>query len=478
MAIPRTHILSDAELRAIHGAALRVLHDTGVRVHHEGVVTRLREHDAMVDPNHQVVRLPEDLVMRSVGLAGKAYVLHGRDRSRTARFGHGELNLMSSPGQQAWLDSDTGDLRSPTMADARAGIRLGEALPNLTIVGALAQPGEVPAAVADVVLASELVRGTTKPTRGWVQNGATARHVLELYRTVAGGSENLRRFPMTETFLEPVSPLQMPRDGLDAVIEFVRAGQPVSINPMSMTSGTAPGTLAGTLVLEHAEFLAGNTMVQALGPGTPVLYGGIPHILDPRTSVCSFGSPEQGLLAVAMAQLGRFLGFPVYVNVGLTDAKTLDAQAGIEKSNSLILGVLAGADLVGHAGICGPDHGASLEWLVLDDDLMAFAKRVARGLEVSPETLAADVIRSVGPGGHYLAEEHTVRHYRRELWIPGPAWTRHGWKAWVERGRCCMADRIRSRVHDLLAQPPPPPLEPSLAAELDRIVASARKELL
>lgn len=274
---------------------------------------------------------------------------------------------------------------------------------------------------------------------------------------------------MTETFLEPVSPLQFPHDGLDAVIEFVRAGQPVSVNPMGMTSGTAPATLAGTLVQEHAEILAGIAIVQALQPGAPVLYGGIPHILDPRTSICSFGAPEQGLLAVGMAQLGRWLGFPVYLNVGLTDAKTLEAQAGIEKTASLMLGVLAGAALVGHAGICGPDHAASLEWLVLDDELMAFVRRVARGFEVCPATLATDVITSVGPGGNYLAEAHTVRHFRRELWTPGPAWTRQGWKAWDDGGRHSMTDQVRRRGQELLAKHQVPPLDPGWPPRSNRL---------
>ncbi len=475
MSAPCIQILSDEEMASIHEAALRVLRETGVQVHHEGVRAQLQEHGARVDA--QRVRLTEDLVMRCVGQAGKSYVLHGRDRTRTARFGHRDLNLMSSPGQHQWLDADSGELRPPTLEDTRSGIRLGDALPNVTIVGALAQPGEMPLAWRDVLLAAELVKGSTKPTRCWVQNGPSARHILDIYRAVAGGSEALRRFPMTETFLEPISPLQMPHDGLEAVIEFVRAGQPISVNPMGMVSGTAPGTLAGTLVQEHAEILAGMVIVQVLGPGTPVMYGGIPHILDPRTSTCSFGSPEQGLMAVGMAQLGRWLGFPVYLNVGLTDAKTLDVQAGMEKSASLTLGALAGADLVGHAGICGHDHGASLEWLVADDELMGFARRLVRGFEVTPETLAAEVIQAVGPGGSYLAEEHTVRNFRKELWIPGAAWTRQSWGAWAGDGRTSMAQRVANRARELLAKHVPLPIDTPLGAEIDRMVACAQKEL-
>jgi len=477
MATIQLRVLSDSEIQAIHGATLVILRDTGVRVHHEEMLRLLGEHGAPVDQNHQIARLPESLVMDSVARAGKRYVLQGRDPNRAARFGYGDLNQISSPGQYGWIDSDTGEHRLATLNDARDAIRLGDALANITIVGAMGQPKEISEKFREVVLTTELLKGSTKPTRTWVHNGRTARYVVEMYRAVAGGDAALRQRPMTEAFLEPISPLQMPRDGLEVVAEFVRAGQPVSIGPMAMTSGTAPGTLAGTLAQENAEILAGVVITQLLGPGTPVLYGGIPHIMDPRTSICSFGSPEQALMAVAMVQMGRFYGWPVYINVGLTDAKTLDAQAGIEKGATLILGALAGGELFGHAGVCGTDHGASLEWLVADDEAMSYAKRIARGFDVMPDTLATDVVQAVGPAGNYLAEAHTAAHFRKELWLPGAVWTRQAWPSWEEGGRRTLGDRARQRVRDILAKHQVPPLDDALSRELDRITACAEREL-
>lgn len=468
--------LSDDEIETIHGASLAILRNTGVAVPHAEVLRHLGENGAAVDRQNQIARLPERLVMDCVARAGKRFILHGRDPARVARFGFGDLNLLSSPGQFAWIDS-AGRLRKATLDDARRAIALGDALPNITIVGSMAQPAEVSEKYREVALTAELVRGSTKPIRTWVYNGPTARYVLELYRAVAGGEAALRERPMAEAFLEPISPLQLPRDGLDVLVEFVHAGQPVSIGPMAMTSGTAPGTLAGTLAQENAEVLAGLVVAQLLAPGTPVLYGGIPHIMDPRTSICSFGSPEQGLMAVAMTQIGRFYGLPVYINVGLTDSKTLDAQAGIEKAATLVLGALAGADLFGHAGICGTDHGASLEWLAADDELMAYVKRIARGLAVDEERLAVNVVGAVGPRGSFLAEEHTVRHYRGEMWTPGPAWTRDSWPSWENKGRRTVHERLRGRVEDLLAAHRPAPIDEGLSRELDRIVEAAHQEL-
>ena len=484
MATMRVQLLSERENQAIRDASLAMLRDTGVLVHHEGVLNLLAEAGARVDRTRKIARLPETLVMDCVARAGKEYVLYGRSPdsrvyspARTARLGYGDLVLMSSPGQYAWVDMESGQRRAPSIQDARDAIRLGDALPNVTIVGAMGMPAEVPTTHRDVFLTAELVKGTTKPSRCWVANGRSARYVLEIYRAVAGGEAALRARPMVEAFLEPISPLQLPHDGLDVLAEFVRAGQPASFGPMAMTSGTAPATLAGTLAQENAEILSGIVVAQLLAPGAPVTYGGIPHVMDPRTSICSFGSPEQGLMGVAMVEVARSYGFPVYVNVGLTDAKVPDVQAGIEKGASLALGVLAGADTFGHAGICGTDHGASLLWLFVDDELMAYVKRVARGFEVTPDTLATEVVHAVGPGGHYLAEDHTVRHFRQEIWFPGPAWTRQAWDGWEDQGRTSMGERAAAEVRRILATHQPEPMDEALVREVDRIVEAARREL-
>lgn len=475
--IPNLQLLTEQEIAAIKDASLAILRDTGVMVHHDEMLHLLGEAGAQVDRDHRIARLPERLVLESVARAGRQYVLYGRDRRRVARFGYGDLVLMSSPGQYAWIDLGTGQRRPATLEDARDAIRLGDALENMTIVGSMAQPESLSEKFRDVVLTGELVKGTGKPTRCWVRNGATARYILEIYRAVAGGEAALRAAPMVEAFMEPISPLQLPKDGLDIVREFARAGQPVSIGPMAMTSGTAPGTLAGTLAQENAEILAGIVITQLLAPGTPITYGGIPHIMDARTGICSFGAPEQGLMAVAMVQIARSYGFPVYINVGLTDAKLPDAQAGAEKAATLLLGVLAGADTFGHCGICGTDHAGSLLWLALDHEIMNYLKRIAQGFPVDGEHLATDVIHTVGPAGNFLAEEHTVRHFRAAMWLPSPAWTRQTYDLWRTSGGTSFADRLCEQVTGILAAHQPPAIEESLAREIDGIVGHARRDL-
>ena len=156
----------------------------------------------------------------------------------------------------------------------------------------------------------------------------------------------------------------------------------------------------------------------------------------------------------------------------------IESEAGMEKLGTLVPGMLAGADLFGHAGIFGQDHGGCLTWLVIDNEAMGFAKRLYRGFEIGEDELAADVILEVGPAGNYLSHEHTVRHFRQELWFPNSLWMRESYEAWGTGGRSTMADRAITQVEDILANHQAEPLDPVLDKEIDRIVESAHRELV
>jgi trimethylamine---corrinoid protein Co-methyltransferase len=478
MQIPQTNLLSKSAIKLIHETSLRILKEVGFTVHHVEVLKRLSDAGARIDLASKRVWIHESLVSTALDIAPKKYTLYGRDVTREARFGQGDMNMISSPGQFSWFDKDSGSRCNPTLKDVQTAARVGDALPNVTIVGALGVPSDVPHEVRDVIQTLELLKNTTKPSRCWPITRRSSHYVLEMYAAVAGGKQALRDKPMVEVFLEPISPLSLPQTGLDVMLEYLDYGQPVSIGPMSMVTGTGPATLAGTLAQENAEILAGIVTIQLLKPGTPVMYGGIPHVMDPRTSICSFGSAEQGLMAIAMSEIGRSYGFPIYINVNLTDSKTLDIQAGFEKMGSFILGASAGADLFGHAGILGGDHGASLLWLVIDNEVMEYIKRVLRGFEVNEETLAFPVIAEVGPGGNYLTHRHTLTHLRKELWVPRSLWTRDSFENWESKGKTSMMDRARGKLEEVLSLHEVAPLDVKLEQELNKIVDSARRELL
>ncbi|GAI89599.1 unnamed protein product, partial [marine sediment metagenome] len=259
-----------------------------------------------------------------------------------------------------WIDETTGKRRPGTLDDSRTAIFIGNALEGIDIVGAFVLPAEIPSKVRDIHLYAELIKNTGKPCFTWINNGKTARYIIEMFKLIAGGEKKLRNKPMVEAFVEPISPLQFSKEGLEILIEFAKSGLPIGFGPMAMTMATAPATLSGTIAQENAEILAGIVISQLLSPGLPVTYWGIPHIMDPATGNISFGSPEQGLMAVAITQIAKWYGFPVGVNVGLTDSNLADTQNGLERGMTLLLGTLAGADIFGHMGIIGADQGANV----------------------------------------------------------------------------------------------------------------------
>jgi len=469
-------VLTQRDIEAIHHASLAILHDVGVSLPSREALEALNGVGANVDLNHQVARIPERLVVDSIEKAGKRYILYGRDPRRTARFGYGDFVLVSSPGQFAWVDEDGGPRRQPTREDTRAGILVSDALEHIDIVGAMGMALDIPAGYRDVWMAAELVKNSTKPTHVWVANGRSLEYILRIYEVVSGGRQAHRQRPMIAGFVEPISPLRFAETGLEILIACARYGLPIAFGPMVQAGATGPATLAGTLALENAEILAGIVLAQLFGPGVPVCYGGIPHIMDMRTAQISFGSPEQGLMAVAMTQMAHYYGLPVYINVGLSDSKRIDAQSGLERGMTLLMGALAGADTFGHMGILGADQAASLEQLIVDNEMAGYVKRILRSFAVNEQTIALEVIKRVGIGGHFLADEHTLAHFRRELWSP-ELFDRRDWESWWEDGAKSMVEKAREKKQRILLHHSPEPIDPALAREIDEIVAAARREL-
>jgi len=466
-------VLGDEGVRRIDAAARNILDRTGVEIPHEEVQVLFRRGGAKVDSAAARVRIPSGLIDDCLRSAKKSFTLHGRDRSLQAPFGAGRRNYNSTAGQALWVEA-SGTRRYCCLDDVRRAARLGDALPFITIVGAMADPHEIDAAYRCVEVAAALFRETTKPVMFWFNDRAGAAYLVDLIQAVAEGEA--AAYPPAYPFLEPISPLRFPRTGLDILFETRKVPLPVPIGPMAQIGMSAPATVAATLAQETAEILAGVCAVQLIGPGTPVCFGGIPHAFDMSTAQIVFGGPEQGLMAVAMTEMGKSYGLPVYINVGLTDSKTVDAQAGLEIGASLLAGALAGADIFGHLGITGADQGASPEMLVFQHEAVGYLERILRGIEIDDETLALDLIDRVGPRGSFIAEEHTMLHFRRELWMP-KILDRHFYERWSEQGRRDALSRTRELLAEVEASHVPKPLPDDVEMEVAKIVERARVRL-
>ena len=470
-------IISSKEIGDIHDASLNILRKIGIKVNHSEVFDILGDAGAVADKKTKIVKFPEDMVTEGIQKAGKKHTLYGRNPYSVAKFGYEDQLFLSSGGQYLWIDETTGKRRPGTLEDTKAAILVGDALKEINIVGAFVLPAEIPSNVRDIHLYAELIKYTGKPCFAWINNGKSAKYIIEMFKVVVGGEVKLRNKPMTEAFIEPISPLQLSKEGLEVLIEFAKAGLPVGFGPMAMTMATAPTTLAGTIAQENAEILAGITISQLLSPSLPITYWGIPHIMDPATGNISFGSPEQGLMAVAITQIAKWYGFPVGVNVGLTDSKLPDSQNGLERGMTLLLGILAGADIFGHMGIVGADQGASLAELIINNEMISYLRRIMKGFEVNKETIAFEVIRRVGVGGHFLEDEHTLKYFRKELWFPS-LFDRNSWELWKGKEGNSILERAVKKKEEILNEHKIEPLDRDIANRIDEIVKEAEKDIL
>ncbi|MBN1292115.1 MAG: trimethylamine methyltransferase family protein [Candidatus Latescibacteria bacterium] len=468
-------VLGKNGVSLIDEAARNILWRTGVEIPHQEMLKLFYNAGAEVDSTSGRIKIPSKLVDECLKTSGKKFTLYGRDRNQKASFGAGKRNYNSIAGEAHWIDNH-GNRRFATFDDVEQAARLGDVLPQLNIVGAMADPHEVDISYRCVEVAARLLRTTTKPVTFWFFDRPSAAFIIELFTVLNGTKENLALYPPTYPFLEPISPLRFPKDGIDLLFETCRVPLPVPVGPMAQVGMSAPGTLAGTIAQETAEILAGICVTQLIHPGTPVCFGGIPHAFDMRTTQMIFAGPEQGLMAIAMTEMGKYYDLPVYINVGLTDSKCVDAQAGLEIGSTLLMGALSGADIFGHLGIAGVDQASSLGMLVFQHEVIEYIERIMRSFTVDDETLALDVIDKVGPGGVFIAEEHTVRHFREEIWMP-TLLDRNYWPTWEKLGRHSVDQNVKERVEELLASYKPCPLSENEDREFDKILDSARKTL-
>lgn len=474
--LPIYKIISEESINKISNASYDILENIGVKVTNDRVWRYLQEFGAEVNKENSVIKMPPDIISKALKLAGKKHILYGRKRENTAEFGYDMFNFNGSSGQYKLLDNQQVKRIDPKISDLRKAIKIGDYLENIDIVGAMVVPTDIHPKLRDIYTFFELMNGTTKPFTGWIFSGRSARAIIEMLKIVAGSSKNLKKYPPYEAFIEPISPLSFRPEGIDILIEFAKEDLPVSFGPMVQVGMTGPINLAGTITQENAEILACIVMAQALNPGLAVTYGGIPHIMDMKTSMISFGSPEQGLMAAAITQLARNYGLPVYNNTAMTDSKLPDEQSGIERAATLMMGVLSGGDILGHLGIVGADYAASTVQLIIDNEMVSYVKRIMESFEINENTISLNDIKEVGIDGNYMKIEKTLTDFKKEIWYP-KIFDRFVWDTWEARGKKSISDVAMEVEEEIIKSHKQCFLEEDMKRACEGVIISLAKEL-
>jgi trimethylamine---corrinoid protein Co-methyltransferase len=467
--------LSPDDLDRVHTQAMRILSDVGTEVHDEAMCARLSAAGQAVDGTR--VRWDPDFVMAQLALAPAAVTLTGRNRERSVVLGGGSLVHSPTGGAPFAHDRERGR-RDGTIADHVELVKLAHASGSLSVL----QSGTTEAQDLDYTtrhldMDYSILRWSDRPFIIYGTSGPKARDGIALAAIAAGGEDALREQPMVVGIVNPNSPLVWDELMVETLVACAEFGQPVAITPFLLAGASAPVTLASGLSLLIAETLAGVAMAQLVRPGAPCILGCFFNGVDMRSGGPSLGLPESVLTTLAGAQIARRYGLPLRGGGGLCSGIALDAQAATESTMSLWATYLAGCDLVVHsAGWLEGGLVASYEKFAIDLEVIRMFERMRDGLAVDDESLAFDTIADVGPGGLFLAHDHTLARFRTDVFM-SPLFRSQAYPTWVKLGSPTAEDIATGEWRKLLDSYVDPGIPDDLDAELRDFVARRAAEI-
>src|SRR5450830_341045 len=461
--------LSETDKAAIYEATLEIMETVGQRVHHAEALALLRAAGCTVT-DHDLVCIPRGLVEQARATAPHMIEVYDRRGEPAMSLGGDNAYFGNGSAVTSVYDVDTGEHRPTVLSDGVDAVRLCDALPMIDFVMAYAHPGGLDPHSALLESFRAMVANTTKPLVVTSENAGDLDVMWRIACELRGGAEELRAKPYFTMYLEPVSPLSHPVESIEKLLFCADWGIPAIYSPAPLAGGTAPITVAGHTAQGVAESLFGLVIHQLRRPGAPFLFGIGPAVLDMATSQSSYNAPEYLMTFLCQIEMARWLDLPNWGYGGTSDSQVVDAQAGMELAELALLCLAAGSNLNHDVGYLDFGLTASLELIVIVDEYVALNRRIFAGVEVTPETLAVDTIRQVGPGGDFLSSRHTAKHVRTAQWRPTII-NRQGYVRWQEEGGLDLREKARRKALKLLETHQPEPLAADVAARIDALLA-------
>ena len=470
LAYPRLEMLSQEQCRSIHLASLEVLRRTGVRVFHPEALELLRNSDALIS-DQNLVRFPAGLVEWALKQAPSRIALcrRGSDQVEAPLEGR-QVSFGTGSDCLNYLDPRSGEHRPFTMPDVVDCIRLVDALPELSFCMSMGIPAELGQANVYRQQFALMLEHTSKPIVFVCDDRADCEAIVAMAAAAAGSIDALRLNPNLLLYSEPTSPLKHSETATGKLLYMAEQRLPIVHSPAPMMGGTAPATLAGGMVLGNAEVLSGLVMHQLKHPGAPFLYGSGLHHMDMKSTISVYGAPEYQLARLLVADMARFYGLPSWGYAGHSDSCTLDEQAAIDATFSVLVALQAGTNLSHDVGYLEAGLTTSPELIVLTAEIISMMRSFLKGISLDAEALALEVIHEVGPGGDYLTVPHTLKHFR-ELWQPGLI-SRQRLHEWRAGGSKRLRQRLRDKTVAIMEQHRPQPLPDAVRQEIDYILRS------
>ncbi|MBT3190113.1 MAG: hypothetical protein HN736_08495 [Anaerolineae bacterium] len=468
-------VLSQDEKDGIHERTLKILAETGVQVKTAKGRKYLKDAGADVDENTQIVCFPRDLVEESLRLVPKKFSLGARRPGWDLPMNAGDCTLMPDGEGISIVDRKTGEHRPTTYKDWLESTRLSDAMDEIGVYWAMAEPGEMGESVSDSICHwRKMFSNFSKHIQDSSATAEESRWLLEVLQVIFGDKETIRKKHPYSFLVCPQSPLIIEEQHTDAYLELVGWDIPIAVMPMPLMGGTGPGNMLSMTILGNCEVLSMLCLVQAASPDTPFIYAPALAVMNPRTGMLSSGAIENGLLSSAAVEMARYYELPVEGSGGGTDTHAPGIQSTYERSLNVMLPMLSWPDLMVGAGLLGGSMILSLEQLVIDAEMFRMNKQAHRGINADGNSWLDDVIQHVGPGGHFLGEKTTAANMRSGEWLLPNIGVHQPRQAWENAGKKDILEEAREKVDHLLVTHNPLPLGEEVEKELDKIEERAK----
>ncbi|GIK99534.1 MAG: methyltransferase [Alphaproteobacteria bacterium] len=472
---PPIELFSADRIEAIHVASLTLLEEIGLRILHAEARRLYRAAGAAVDEADARVRFDRGLVMEAVGRAPAVVRLHARNPAHDVEVGGNAVAVTTVGGPPNCSDLERGR-RPGTLADFADFMRLAQSFDVIHVLNQAVEPLDVDLRFRHLETTRTQITLSDKVPFVFSRGAGQVRDALEMIRIARGvTAEVFAEQPSCDTVINSNSPLQLDEVMCQGIIDFARAGQLMILTPFTLAGAMAPVTVAGALVQQNAEALAGIALAQIVRPGTPVGYGGFTSNVDMRSGAPAFGTPEYVQACFATGQLARRYRLP-WRSSNANASNAPDAQSVYESQMSLWGALMGGCNFLIHgAGWLEGGLTASFEKFVIDVEMLRMFRALFQPVPCDDAALALDAVREVGPGGHYFGAAHTLARYGTAFYSPVLSDWRN-YETWKDAGAVDATRRAHALYKRTLAEFEPPPLDPAIKDELDAFVARRRAE--
>ena len=473
--IPRITWFGEAARKKIVEEAVRILEELGVFVENDEAIALLDGGGARVDRGTGRVYIPSSLVEKALGTAPARIRVYNRHGEAVMDLGKDRVHFNPGSAALRMYDYRKGKARTPNTGDVVKFATLIDALPHYAAQSTGVVPGDVPEEIADRYRLYIALQYSVKPVVTGTFKVEAFRMMHAMLAAVAGDQDALREKPIAIFDCCPSPPLKWSDLTAQALIDCARTGLPAELVSMPLTGATSPVTLAGAVTQHCAENLSGIVIHQLARAGAPIIYGGSPACFDMRKGTTPMGAVETQMIDGAYAEIGKHLGVPTHAYMGLSDAKLVDYQAGMESAMGATIAALSGINNVSGPGMLDFESCQSLEKLVLDHEICGMALRLVAGIELRDDPIALPLIEAALEKKEFLSLPHTARWFRTEAYFPDPVIDRATLEEWEQAGSQDAAKRASARVEKLLGAHTPEPLDGSVQKYLEGLMTEEAK---